>query len=330
MGTPVGSADDALATPAAARVKVVAIVGYTRSGSTLLDAILGQIPGFFSTGELHYLWERGLLEGRRCGCGRPIPACEVWSEILARAFDGGVPDPRTVMRWQDRSVRTRHTLGLLRGGRGTVDREALRAYRTLLGRLYPAIAEVTGARVVVDSSKRPSDGAVLRLVDRVDPYVVHLVRDPRAVVYSWRRRKPELDRDEGGSMPQQGVVRSAVEWTEQNAAAEALRRSAGPRRSMLVRYEDFVDRPRSTVAAIARMVGEGDAALPFDDEVTVRLGPNHTVGGNPGRFTTGTTALRRDDEWRSRIERGDRATTTALTFPLLLRYGYPLAPGRDA
>lgn len=50
-------------------VRVLSIVGYTRSGSTLLDSILGELDGVFSAGELHYLWERGLLEHRTCGCG---------------------------------------------------------------------------------------------------------------------------------------------------------------------------------------------------------------------------------------------------------------------
>ena len=305
-------------------VKVVAIVGYTRSGSTLLDSILGQLPGFFSTGELHYLWERGLVEGRRCGCGRPIPTCEVWSQVLERAYDGAPPDPRAVMRWQEGSVRTRHTWGLLRGGGRPVDRRALDAYVPVAASLYRGIAETTSARVVVDSSKRASDGALLRLLPGVEPYVVQLVRDPRAVIHSWRRHKPELDRDGQSEMPRQGRIRTALEWSESNLAADALRKRAGPGRSMLLRYEDLMQRPRTTVAAIADLVGEGAVELPFDDEHTVRLGENHTVGGNPGRFSSGTTSLRADEEWRSRLDPATKAGTTLLTMPLLRRYGYPV------
>ncbi|MBA3432215.1 MAG: hypothetical protein H0U16_12145, partial [Actinobacteria bacterium] len=50
-------------------LKVLFIMGWTRSGSTILDNLLGEVEGFFSTGELHYLWRRGLLEGRLCSCG---------------------------------------------------------------------------------------------------------------------------------------------------------------------------------------------------------------------------------------------------------------------
>src|SRR6266542_1121845 len=39
---------------------VLFIGGYSRSGSTLLDLLLGQLPGFFSSGELAYIWSHGL------------------------------------------------------------------------------------------------------------------------------------------------------------------------------------------------------------------------------------------------------------------------------
>jgi hypothetical protein len=47
-------------TLAPARPNVLFVVGSGRSGSTLLDILLGQIPGFFSTGELHSLWWAGI------------------------------------------------------------------------------------------------------------------------------------------------------------------------------------------------------------------------------------------------------------------------------
>ena len=45
-------------------VKVLYVTAWRRSGSTILDDVLGQLDGCFSTGELHYLWERSVLQGR--------------------------------------------------------------------------------------------------------------------------------------------------------------------------------------------------------------------------------------------------------------------------
>jgi hypothetical protein len=303
-------------------VRVVSIVGYTRSGSTLLDSMLGELNGAFSAGELHYLWERGLLEGRTCGCGRRVSECDVWSEVLTRAFGDDLPDPHEVMRWQARSVRTRHTPALLAGGRGPIDVSSMRAYGGALSKIYRAIAEVTGCRVVIDSSKRPSDGALTMLLPGVQTSIVHLVRDPRAVVFSWRRSKRELDRDDA-DMPQQSVAMSSLGWVELNLGAEGVRRKAGAD-GMLLRYEDLMARPRPTMTSIAGLIGEPADDLPFVDDHTVELGENHTVSGNPGRFRRGTIELSADEEWRSTMRPVDRSLTTALTIPLLARYRYPL------
>ena len=99
-------------------------------------------------------------------------------------------------------------------------------------------------------------------------------------------------------------------------------------RSLRVHYERFVEAPQETVRTILAHAGEGEAPLPFVSETEVELRPNHTVAGNPSRFSTGRVAVRVDDEWKSKMRRWDRLRVTAVTWPLLLRYGYPLRPSR--
>lgn len=70
------------------------------------------------------------------------------------------------------------------------------------------------------------------------------------------------------------------------------------------------------------MLQENYAKLPFTDEHTVELETNHTVEGNPMRFQQGTVELHLDEEWKKGMKRTDRRISTALTWPLLLRYGY--------
>lgn len=53
---------------------------------------------------------------------------------------------------------------------------------------------------------------------------------------------------------------------------------------------------------------------------------NHTVAGNPLRFERGAITVRPDVEWRAGLAPGARRLVTALTWPLLLRYGFPLRP----
>ena len=83
------------------RPRVLLVTGFGRSGTTLVNTILGSTPGVFAAGEVRFLWERGLVEGRRCGCGEPLQRCPVWGPVLEKAFgspsevDPAASSPRT-------------------------------------------------------------------------------------------------------------------------------------------------------------------------------------------------------------------------------------------
>jgi hypothetical protein len=307
-------------------LKVVSIIGGTRSGSTIIDNILGEYDGFFSTGELHYLWERGLIQGRKCGCGRKLRECEVWSQVIDRVFE----DPQLsrmgaagVVLLQRRTVRTRHTAKLLRSANVGQEKSVYaRDYARIANRLYTSIAEVTGSRVIVDSSKRPSDAALVRRLPGITSYVVHLVRDPRAVAFSWLSKKEEFDSEAATYMPQHGSLYTSIRWLGINAMANIVRFREPLGQAFLVRYEDFVAQPRTVIEGIVSAVGESTERTPFMDERAVFLAANHTVSGNPSRFRTGVVQLCEDRDWRHGLGGGSRLVTTAVSMPLLRHYGY--------
>ena len=311
-------------------VRVLYVMGPTRSGSTLLDAVLGQLDGFFSTGELHYLWDRALLEGRLCGCGRPTGSCEVWDSVLRDVFGSDWQHsirPGDLASLRERVMRVRQMHSLLTSARrARVSSEAVARYVEIFSALYSAIRRVTGARVIVDSSKRPSGAAMLLLMPSVIPAVVHLVRDPRGVAYSWQRSKRELDRGRPADMPRWSSSKAALSWLSVNAASELIRRRYPPERFLTARYEDFIREPGETVQKIIEIVGEGATTISLTGERAVYLRRNHTVSGNPSRFNTGMVTLDADQEWIHGQSRTARLVATLLTLPLLNRYGYPLIP----
>ncbi len=306
------------------RVKVLYVVGLGRSGSTILSNSLGQIPGFFSTGELNFIWKHDFVENRLCGCGQPLQECPVWTRVMDEAFGGmdGV-DPREMMRLQASGTRTRHIPLMLTDRGYRVLKERLEKLLINYGRLYKAIKTVTGAQVIVDSSKEPAHGYAMSLVPGVDFRVVHLIRDPRAAAYSWLKRKPQPDSEEREFMVRFSPTKSSALWDSWNASAEALWRRT-PDRYLRLRYEDFVANPRGSFEGILDLLDEPGTEPPLASEREVRLGVSHTVSGNPNRFDTGAVELRPDREWISEMSSRDRALVTALTLPLLRRYGYPV------
>jgi hypothetical protein len=107
-----------------------------------------------------------------------------------------------------------------------------------------------------------------------------------------------------------------------NGLFELLRLTGVP--VALVRYESLVEDPRRELQRILRLSGEtaSDDALGFLRDGAAQLGVSHTVSGNPMRFRTGSVELRRDEEWRTAMEPASRRLVSAITMPLLFRYGY--------
>jgi hypothetical protein len=299
-------------------VKVVFIGSWSRSGSTLLDLMLGQMDGFFSAGELRLLWQRGAAENQLCGCARPFAECDVWRRVTEQAFGSLDGEALASIRRLQRAVDRPARVPALLLGRGAAARQE---YSAALARLYRALREVTGSRWVVDSSKAASHGLLLQAVPEVELHVVHLVRDSRAVAHSWQRRKrmPEVHWKEA-YMPVFAPRKSALFWSLENLALELLRLRA--RSFTALRYEDLVREPRAALARVLERLGERGVSPGFLAGGRLELGENHTVAGNPLRLRRGEIEVKLDAEWRSKMPRAQAAEVTALTWPLLARYGY--------
>ena len=300
--------------------RVLFLGGSGRSGSTLIERLAGELPGVCAVGEIVHLWERGLLGNEPCGCGTPLLECPFWAAVGKEAYGGWESfDAARMLELKAAVDRNRFIPELAAPRlRGTVARDVA-AYVDGYRRLYAAVARVSGAELVIDSSKHASLAHALRWCDDLDLRVLHVVRDPRAVAYSWSK---ELRRNASADMDTFSPAAAANLWTVMNLGFHLLAaRGVSLRRG---RYEDFIAAPVSGLREVASFAGVPvrDADLGFLTRDRAALTVAHTASGNPMRFVTGEIELRRDEAWRSRLPEGDRRRVTALTLPLLARYGY--------
>ncbi|MDH2428747.1 sulfotransferase [Sphaerisporangium sp. TRM90804] len=227
---------------------MIFVGGLGRSGTTLLERMLGEVPGIAPLGEVVHLWERGVNHDEPCGCGQRFAVCPFWRRVGLRAFGGWSPGlADRILTLRNRVDRTRHipALAVRRCGVG------LSGYTRAYSRVYEAAAQVAARPVVVDSSKHASLAFCLRTSPVVDLSVVHMVRDPRAVAHSWLRqvRRPE----DGTPMARWRPWRTATHWFVQNLAFELLAHRGG--RVLRVRYEDLLDDPRTVLSALLAALG---------------------------------------------------------------------------
>jgi hypothetical protein len=198
-------------------VQVLKITGLGRSGSTILDVVLGNHPKIESVGEVGNLMRNGWISHKSlrgipekslrvplCTCGKrldvlyvdaPEKACPFWSRVRREWVERvdprddieGYPklqnDFELERRW------SRYGLDplprLLYQRRGPSAR--FRSYARLTRAFYESIRAASGKPVIVDSAKSPVRTFALSMVPGIDLYAVHLVRNGRGVITSLRK-----------------------------------------------------------------------------------------------------------------------------------------------
>ena len=316
-------------TPPETTTQVIYILGTARGGTSIFGRVLATIQGAGHGGELRRLWNPGLRDGRTCGCGKPRTDCGIWSRLLAPGASYLEPSLSEVARLQERAAPEEHSwwkaLKILRSS-GTPAPTAVEGrYLAAFCDLYKAFARASGSSVVIDSSKNPADAALLLRSKDVATYCIQIVRDPRGVAFSRRKRRAPEELNHASPTE---TAKTALYWLMQHLSFEAIRRRYGRERSLLVRYEDFIDAPGAVVGAVARLVGAAPPASDLPVGVPLELPVSHEPDTASTKFSAAQVVLRPDVRWEKELHPVDRFLVTLLTYPLLRRYGYPMRQPR--
>ena len=308
------------------RPLLVYILGWGRSGSSVMANILGSLPASASLGEVRYLWDRGILDDGICGCATLFSKCAFWPGLPFGADNLGDINPdraRSLMRRIGSGARRRQLPGLHshRSRRAYFERNA--ADLDLLMGLYAAALGKSQSRVLIDASKSPFYALNLLYPERpFDVAFLHLVRDPRAVLHSWKKTKQRQDASEGELFPRYSSTRSLVQWAVVNAECERFAYLA-PGRYFQIRFEDFAENWQDALVSGAAPLFEGMAgnAAPARGRAAM-VHAQHSISGNPARFDVGEVTLDPNTSWRDDISRGDRRLARVICGPAARRYGY--------
>jgi hypothetical protein len=292
--------------------RVAFVGGIPRSGSTLLEMLLAADPGMVAVGETVHLWQRGVLAGELCSCGVPFTRCDFWCRAGDAAFGGWSADLAHHVLALQRQVDRARYVPLTVAQQPSSHRARVVEYGSHYRRLYEGVLEATGGTMVLDSSKHVSLAAVLSVTEGIDLKVVHLVRDPRAVAYSWTRTVQRPESPDGALMARASPLRIAGRWTVQNGMFSLVAHRAPV---LLVSYEQLVRAPEVAVAAIRSFLGlSEDVAAPHQKPTF------HSVSGNPMRFSDKPLTVSADEAWRHGLSSLDRRAVEVITAPLALSY----------
>jgi hypothetical protein len=307
-------------------IRVLYIMGYGRSGSTVIGSVLGNHSDIVSVGELMNLSRSGWINAQYCACGERGNVCPFWSGVRREWIKRtGVDDIEGYMELQSAFERLNQWLWLSKEKLKQTPR--FRAYGKHTYALFKALSTVSGKSIIVDSSKSPARAFSLSLIPGIDLQVIHLIRDSRGVAWSLKK---EYQKDEKAGIQRnfksRPICRTAISWLAFNLQSNWVRRQLDPGKSMLVRYEDFMSNPETTLNKIGELteidLAEVSSRVLHGESISV----GHNIAGNRLRMA-GEVQLQPDIEWKHRLPSKSKKIIWIFTGWLMRRYGYKKSLG---
>ena len=155
--------------------KLVYISGSGKSGSTLLDIILGDTENAFSIGELNHLFREGLIEKEYCTCNAIVKDCEIWNEVLFYWREKATMSQKEYRQFQIYYESKKQILKLLKELKNPSTKFTVFLNDTQI--LYNEISKVSKCDILVDSSKSVARALILNKIYTSDKLVViHLIK----------------------------------------------------------------------------------------------------------------------------------------------------------
>lgn len=292
------------------RIPLIYILGIDRSGSTLLDLLLGAHPQIWTLGEVDRLPKLLYEHIQPCGCGQPLEKCAFWSDILPSVPLG---ERETSIGYfavnplRSREFRWNLLVDLLRGHPTDAEEQAYCDYVRNNVKLFKVIQAALNAKVskdilwMVDASKNPNRLYWLKQSQQFDIRVIRLVRDVRGFVNSVTR--PDYDR--------RMILLSARRWLFNNFIYVLLcKRLFTADQVFPVRYRTLANQPAATLESIGNWLG---LAFPAGTHEHFREYENHGISGNQTRWMKSGIYL--DEKWKEELPWLDSLLVNTLTWP---------------
>jgi len=301
--------------------RYVYIMGRGHSGSTVLDALLGNAENACGVGEL----VMGIDGTYPCSCGEKVTDCDFWQKVkdgFMQSTHGELPWDRAASILSEKSNVLQFIPTLLASSKSSHIQQLEAATQGVA----EAVSKASHRPIVVDSSKEVSRG--LLLARRMpESRILHIVRNPERMLASNLHRL----RDGTGLVLFRRtfhselfapliIAASALSWVVGNLLCEKVSRIA-PDRVMRVRYEDLCEDPARVLRRISEFTGlHLDKVIPSVQNGSI-LAIQHKLAGNR-MAKKGEFVFQPDRSSGRDIPRGLRRMGRVITYPLMKKYGY--------
>jgi len=290
--------------------KLIFITGASRSGTTLLSFILRRQSDIFGLKELQYFGEVWDPRDR----ARTLTADEsvaAVAKMFARQSQG-VLAAKTTQRDEDSACEFVEGLG-----------EFASDPASLFAATVAELCGPSGKTIPCEQTPRNIYYATALLDVYPNAHVIHMMRDPRAVMASqkqrWMRRRLATDKS---AFPRIHTLRAKVNYHPYtisklwNRASQEAARLDGHPRFTLLKFEDLVLDPEAELQALCKSIDvEFEAGML--DIAQVNSSHQSSVGGSRHGFNKDTI-----DAWNQKLSAAETAVTERHCEAMMRQFGY--------
>ncbi len=266
---------------------IIYIAGYGRSGSTLLDIILGSHPYILSGGELTYLYDDAVQPNRLCSCGFPLANCRFWKNYLNNTNIDDINNYRKITRKLE-ELKLVKTLNSKKTEFELYGKFIENMFKYMSNRAVE-IGLKKRVRFIVDSSKtsrkvcyRPY---LVAMLTDFNVKLIHLQRGFTSTLKSVYKRSNWLEEGAFKGVRNRYIraIRALLGYLIANKCAEKWKESV---EYMYIEYEKLISEPIDTIRDVGEFIGLDLSPVVHKISKNECFKPQHLVGGNRLRFNS--------------------------------------------
>lgn len=211
-------------------------MGGGRSGTTLLDILVGNAKNVYSCGELVRVPE---LKGVPHGCSEGMPTYEFWEKIINNTEYIQAHDyddiEKLVSKMDYHRAFPANYFGFLKA-------DNIKSYSEYVNDLYRSIFDHIEEDTIVDSSKYPSRALSLHKHCSYDIKYIYLIRHPADVIKSFQKK--------GLEQPPKSVLSANIYYFLVNMACYLVLLKLKKREYTIIQYNSLVSDTASSLEKI--------------------------------------------------------------------------------
>ena len=287
------------------KINLVYIVGSGHCGSTLLDLLISSSSEVFSTGEISFynIYKKNIIYNKSnpnylCTCKKAFNDCPFWQKINQSA-DFKI---KKQYSWLENLKISLFILfpflfNILKKRKKYFEKKYIdQSYELLLTIKKAARQSKQKANIqyILDASKDPRRLFYLLNDDRIKVFPIFLVRDSRAVGYSYQKK----ERLKIGLKRKNFYITILFRWLMVNIFAEKLLQQVPDNQSIRLNYKQLCEQPKDTIQKLNKWLKINISTSDYIQEIAETN--YHNIDGNDLRFKA-IKAIKFNESWKKQL-----------------------------